>query len=210
MRHELLAVGLLCLLAGCGTLSGTAPHATEAAPTAETMQAVRLNNLLTALGMVVTGTPTEQAEVMAAANRDYEQEGHQGLSALRYGLLLAAPDHPARNPEQALQVLREALAYPALLNPQERSLAGVEIGRVNAELRLATENQRLVAESQLERDRPRNSSSTAAQTRQMQALQEQNAQLRKERDEALAKLNAIAEFERRQADRPPANEGRNP
>lgn len=209
MRHELLAAGMLCLVAGCGTLSGTASHAPDPAPTNEALQAVRLNSLLLPLGTVVTGTPTEQAEVMASAVQDYEQ-ARQGPAALRYGLLLAAPSHPARNPQLAQQVLREALAYPALLNAPERALAAVELERVSTELRLAAENQRLVAESQQERDRPRNGPSNATTTRQMQALQEQNAQLRKERDDALARLNAIAEFEKRQADRPPANEGRNP
>jgi hypothetical protein len=209
MRHELLATGLLFLLGACGTLPGADPNTPDPAPTSEALQAVRLNSLLLPLGTVVTGTPTEQAEVMASAVQDFEQ-ARQGPAALRYGLLLAAPSHPARNPELAQQVLREALAYPALLNAPERALAAVELERVTTELRLAAENQRLVAESQQERDRPRNGPSTAANARQMQALQDQITQLRKERDDALARLNAIAEFERRQADRPPANEGRNP
>lgn len=207
MRAVLFAA-LLGLMAGCTTL----PVPRERVPdplTDEQIQAAQLAGLMHDLQLAVSGTPTQQAEVMASARYVFEQ-ARQGPAALRFGLLLAAPTHPSRNPAEAQQVLRECLTRPELLTTLERALAMVELERVSAELRLNEENERLVAESQQERNRQRGEPSTTVLNRQLQTAQEQNAQLRKALDEARAKLDAIAEFERRQADRPPASEGRNP
>lgn len=198
----------LLLLAGCSTPPVLREAAPDPAVAIETIQAAQLNSHLAALHLVVTGTPTEQAEVMAAARQAWEQ-ARQGPAALRYALLLAAPAHPARDPLQAQQLLREVLSWPELLSTIERALAMVELERINAELRVSSENERLVAEARQERERQRSGPSTAALTRQLQNAQEENARLNKALEEARAKLDAIAEFERRQADRPPASEGRN-
>lgn len=207
--HHVLIAAVLGLLAGCTSL----PEQRERPPeplTDEQIQAAQLAGVMHDLQLVVSGTPTQQAEVMASARHAFEQ-ARLGPAALRFGLLLAAPTHASRNPVEAQQVLRECLTRPELLTPVERALAQVELERVSAELRLNEENERLVAESQQERNRQqRGEPSTAALNRQLQSAQEQNAQLRKALEEARAKLDAIAEFERRQADRPPASEGRNP
>lgn len=195
--------------AGCTSLPALRERPAEPAPTGEAIQMVQVSSLLEALASVVHGSPAQQAEVMAAARHDFEQARH-GPAALRYGLLLAAPIHPLRNPVEAQQLLRESLSRPELLSAMERALAQVELERVTAELRLNDENQRLVTESQEARDRQRNEPSTAALARQLQAAQEQNARLRTQLDDARSKLDAIIDFERRQADRPPTSEGRNP
>lgn len=200
---------LLGLLTGCSGMGLQREPPADAVPTSEAIQAAQVNSLLTALASVVGGTPASQAEVMAAARQDFEQ-ARQGPAALRYGLLLAAPAHPARNPAEAQHLLRESLARPELLSAMERALAQVELERINAELRLSDENQRLLAESQQAREQQDAEPTAATLTRQLQAAQEQNAQLRRSLEDARAKLDAIAEFERRQNDRPPASEGRNP
>ena len=131
--------------------------------------------------------------------------------------MLAAPSHAARDPSQAQRVLRETLARPELLNTVERALAVVELQRVDAELRLAAENERLVAEAQRERERQKAAPSPAAIGRRLQAEQEENARLKKALDEARAKLDAIVNIElersapnRGNPDRPPSSEARNP
>jgi DNA repair exonuclease SbcCD ATPase subunit len=92
----------------------------------------------------------------------------------------------------------------------------VELQRVEAELRLSTEGERLVTELQRERDRQRTVPSTSnAMTKRLQTEMEENSRLRKLLDEARAKLDAIATIERNISSRPPAapapaNEGRNP
>lgn len=93
----------------------------------------------------------------------------------------------------------------------------VELQRVDAELRIATENERLVGEAQRERDRQRAAPSLTALNRRLQAEQEENARLKKALDEARAKLDAIVNIElersaptRSNPERPPSSEGRNP
>lgn len=209
MRPDLPGCLLLGLLAGCASLPASRSPAPSPAPVVESIQSTQLTSLLASLLRVVEGTPAEQAEEIAVARAGYEQ-ARQGPAALRYGLLLAAPRHPARDPAQAQQLLREALARPELLSINERALGLVELERITPELLAIAENQRLVAELQQERDRQRNAPASAAITRQLQAANEQNAQLRRALEEARAKLDAIAELERRQADRPPAGATREP
>lgn len=208
-RKPLLLLALAAALGACTTLPVARERPVDTQPTSESIQATQLRGLLGELARVVGGSPAEQAEVMADARHDFEQ-ARLGSAALRYGLLLAAPVHPGRDPVEAQQVLRESLAHPELLSAMERTLGHVELERINAELRLGDENQRLLVESQQARERQRSEPSSAALTRQLQAAQEQNAQLRKALDDARAKLDAIAEFERRQTERPPASEVRNP
>jgi hypothetical protein len=198
MRPRLITVLVLGLMTGCASLPDGRARPADTAPSGEIMEAVRLNSLLAAVLTVVTGTPTEQAEVMAAAKQGHEQSRSGGPALLRYGLLLAAPAHPARDPVQAQQLLREALARRELLSSLEQALATVELERVSSELRAGTENTRLVDELRQERDRARSGASSAALTRQLQAANEQNALLRRQLDEARAKLDALAELERRQ------------
>jgi hypothetical protein len=211
MPHKAaLLVGVL-LLPGCASLSGTGGERTAvpAPPSSDAIQSAQLASYIGALQTVVQGSPTEQAEIMASARAGYDQ-AKQGPATLRYGLLLAAPGHPARDAPQALRLLREALARPELLGTMERALAVVELQRVDAELRLAIENERLIADAQRERDRQRTAPSNTALTRRLQAETEENARLRKALDEARAKLDAIANIERSLSDRPPATEGRTP
>jgi hypothetical protein len=201
---------ILLALAGCGSLpklNDRPPPA--AAPSGEAIQAAQLASLVIAMQTVVQGSPTEQAEVLAVARSGYEQ-ARQGPAVLRYALLLAAPGHPARDPLLAQRLLREALARPELLSIMERALATVEQQRVDAELRLSGENERLVAEAQRERDRQRSAPSSAALAKRLQTEAEENARLRKALDEARAKLDAIANIERTISDRPPASEARKP
>jgi hypothetical protein len=218
MRPE-RALAVLCLaLAGCGSmgaLKGEKPVA-ALAPTTESIQAAQFASYVTGLQQLVQGSPAEQAEVVAAAHSAYDQ-AHQGPAALRYGLVLAAPGHPARDPAQAQRVLRETLARPELLNIVERALAVVELQRVDAELRIVAENERLVGEAQHERERQRTAPSLAAANRRLQAEQEENARLKKALDEARAKLDAIVNIElersapnRTPTERPSSSEGRNP
>ncbi len=206
--RAILACLLAGLLAGCTAMPLREPPV-ETPPTGEVLEAAQINSLLDDLLRVTSGTPTEQAEILARARHDFDQD-RGGAAALRYGLLLAAPEHPGRNPREAQQLLRESLARPEWLSTMERALAHVELERINAELRLGDENLRLLTETQQARERQRSEPNAAALTRQLQTAQAENAQLRESLRDARSKLDAIAELERRQNDRPPATEGRNP
>jgi len=200
MPRNLLLAGATAMLAGCAGMAGLHPAPPPPAVTAETVQATQLASYVNALQTVVQGTPAEQAEVLAAARAGYEQ-ARQGPAVLRYALLLAVPGHPGHDAQQAQRLLREALARPELLSPIERALAAVQAAQLEQELGLAAENTRLVAENQQEQDRQRNDSSSAALARRLQDELGENTRLRKELDEARAKLDAIATIERNVPDR---------
>ena len=210
LHLRLLGLAALALLTACAGLGdGRDKPQPVAAPSSEMVLASQFAGFVAGLQQLVQGSPAEQAEVLASARAGYDQ-AHQGPAALRYALVLATPGHAGRDPAQAQKLLREVLARPELLTPVERGYAVVELQRMDSELRLTAENQRLVEESQRERARPSNGSSTAALTRRLQTEQEENARLRRQLEEAKAKLDAVADIERSNADRPAANEGRTP
>lgn len=76
---------------------------------------------------------------------------------------------------------------------------------INARLALLSENQRLVAEGDRE-DKER----LQALNRRLQAQSVENARLKQELDEALAKLEAVADLERSLAERQTGPKGTQP
>jgi hypothetical protein len=206
------ASGLLCLslLTACGTLTDAQKPRTQASPlAAEVEAAALLARHIEALQQLVQGSPAEQAEIVSSLRVAYEQS-HQAAATMRYAFALAAPGHPARDPARAQQLLREALATPERLAPVERGLALIELQRVDAELRLTEENQRLTADVQRERNRDRSPTVTAVAAKRLQAEIDENAKLRRALEEARAKLDAIANIERNITDRKTPTEGRRP
>jgi len=80
----------------------------------------------------------------------------------------------------------------------ERALAFLELQKVDSQLTLAAENRRLQSTaSRDERDK------LTQLNKRLQTETEENARLRKELDEARAKLDAIANIERSLSERKP-------
>lgn len=212
MRHSVYQFAgaiVVGALAGCSSIAELRRDTAPTGPTPEAQQAAQLNSYASALSQLVQGSPAEQAELIAAARAAYGP-ARAGPAALRYGLMLAAPNHPGHDAVLAQRLLREALARPELLSVTERALAIVEVQRVERELRATAEVERLTAELQRERDRQRTAAPSASVARRLQTEMDENARLRKALDEARAKLDAIANIERSISDRPPATEGRTP
>jgi len=206
LRRIALLVGV-ATLAGCGvTLGGGGTRPTEPTPVVDRVgaSATLTASYLEGLQRLVQGAPAEQAEMLAGAKRDYEitpTSSHQ----LRYALVLAAPGHAGQDLPHAQKLLRELLATPETLLPVEKALAFLELQRVDRELTLSAENQRL--QSSAERnDRER----LAAFNRRLQTELDENAKLKRELEEAHAKLEAIANIERSANKRKPAAEGSTP
>ncbi len=214
-----LALVVACAIAGCASLQGTPPPRGNAAlpPASELQASSAIAGTLDLLQRLLQGGPAEQAEALASARMAYE-ENPRGGAQLRYALALAAPRHPARDPALSQKLLRELLAAPETLLPLERSLALIELQRVDTELRLTTENHRLMAEAERERNRDRGggAAASAALNRRLQAEMDENARLRKALDEARAKLDAVATIEQNITERKPPTptpaptEGRRP
>jgi outer membrane murein-binding lipoprotein Lpp len=208
MRSKLTAgvVGSL-LLAGCATDFGARER--EARPPAPVVDknaasVAVLTDDLQLLQRLAQAAPAEQAEIVAAAQRDYDTAptpSHQ----LRLGLVLANPGHPATDLPKAQRLLRELMANPEMLLPVERALAFLELQQIDDHLTLEAENRRLQGDA-VRADRER----LGTVNRRLQLETDENARLRKELEEARAKLDAIANIERSLNERKPSNQGPQP
>jgi hypothetical protein len=203
-----LATAFLASLSACetGVMSRNAPRPVEPAPVIDrtAASATLVSNYLESLQRLVQSAPAEQAETMAAAQREYDlapTPSHQ----LRLALILSTPGHSGTDLPRAQRLLRELMAAPVALLPAERALAFLEQQKVDAQLSLAAENKRLQG-NVVRNDRDRN----AQQNKRLQAEMDENARLKKELEEAQAKLDAISDIEKSLNERKPSAESRNP
>jgi hypothetical protein len=157
-----------------------------------------LADYLTLLQKLVNGPPAQQAEILASAQHDYDgapTPSHE----LRLALILGTQGHPGTNLARAQGLLRELMANPEMLTPGERALASLELSQIDDHLTLETENRRLQAEA-VKQDH----ALVANVNHRLQAEMDENARLRKELEEARAKLDAISNIERSLNERKPA------
>jgi len=198
------ATALLALLslAGCtgGLMSGRTPAPAPVASPASTAAAL-LAGYLELLQKLLTGAAAEQAEIVTQAQHDYDAAPTPSHE-LKLALILGTPGHPATNLPKAQGLLRELMANPETLLPGERALAMLELSQIDDHLTLEAENRRLQAEA------ARTDRALVASARQrLQTEMDENARLRKELDEARAKLAAIANIERSLNERKPGPSG---
>jgi hypothetical protein len=161
-----------------------------------------LNEDLLLLQKLVQGQPSEQAEIVASAQRDYDTAPTPSHT-LKLALILGTPGHPATSLTRAQALLRELMANPEMLLPGERALAFLTLSQIDDHLTLEAENFRLQADA-VRADREH----VASANHRLQTELDENARLRKELDEARAKLDAIANIERSLNERKPGSSGR--
>jgi hypothetical protein len=205
--NSVLALGLaLCGCANIDTLRTPPPpqQSENRTEDRDTVAAVLMASTFQSMQHLAQAAPAEQAEIVAAAREAYER-APQGSAKLRYALLLATPGHPARDPVLAQKLLRELAAQPETLLPLERAVALIELAQLNDEQGLKADNERLQSDEQ-RADHERG----AATQRRLQAELDENARLRKQLEDAQAKLDAIANIERNLTQRKSANEGGQP
>jgi hypothetical protein len=195
----LLAALTLC---GCAAMSGQ--HAPAPAPVVNSSAAAStlLGDYLQLLQRLVQGPPAEQAEIVASAQREYDSAPTPSRE-LKLALILGTPGHPAADLPKAQGLLRELMANPEMLLPGERALTFLELSQIDDHLTLETENRRLQADA-VRADKER----MASANHRLQTEMDENTRLRKELEEARAKLDAIANIERSLNDRKPDNSGR--
>lgn len=199
------ALGAVCaalLGAGCASLPGKNPPP----PPPVVDQAAVANAVLSAylqmLQSLLQGQPAQQAEIVADAQRDYDSTPTPSRE-LKLALILGTSGHPATDLPRAQKLLREVLANPEMLLPGERALAFLKLSQIDEHLTLETENRRLQSEvMRLDHER------VASANHRMQAELDENARLRKELEEARAKLQAIFNIERSLNERKPGDAGR--
>jgi hypothetical protein len=191
-------------LAACASLNG--PHAPPPPPVVNPAAASStvLGDDLQLLQRLVQGPPAEQAEIVSSAQREYDSAPTPSRG-LKLALILGTPGHPATDLTKAQGLLRELMANPEMLLPGERALAFLELSQIDDHLTLEAENRRLQADA-IRADKER----MASANHRLQTEMDENTRLRKELDEARAKLDAIANIERSLNERKPSNDGHQP
>jgi len=161
-----------------------------------------LNEDLLLLQKLVQGKPSEQAEIVANTQREYDIAPTPSHT-LKLALILGTPGHPATSYTRSQALLRELMANPEMLLPGERALAFLTLSQIDDHLTLDAENLRLQADA-ARADREH----VASANHRLQAEMDENARLRKDLEEARAKLDAIANIERSLNERKPGSSGR--
>jgi hypothetical protein len=208
VAHGTLLV-VLALASGCSTLARFGPANPSGRPLApavdrDTQVAAVLADTIQTMQRLAAGSPAEQAEIVTSARQAYERAPGGGAQ-LRYALMLATPGHASRDAEQARQLLRALSAQPEALAPVERAIMLLELARLDRELGLVGDNERLQAIVLSSADQEH----LAAANRRLQSSLEDNARLRHQVEELQAKLDAVANIERSLNERKSNTEGRN-
>jgi hypothetical protein len=189
------------LAAGCTSLAGQRAPAPAPVVSPQATASALLAGYLQLLQRLVSGPAADQAEIVATAQHDFDlapTPSHQ----LKLALILGTQGHPGTDLVKAQTLLRELMANPEVLLPGERALAFLQLSQIDDHLTLEAENRRL----QTDAARADREHIAKANTR-LQAEADENARLRKELDEARAKLAAIANIERSLNERKPGTTG---
>ncbi len=190
-RDALLVAGFACLVVGGCSVDGWSglKRTPETKPTPVIDDSHVISDYLTTLDRLGQGGIAEQAEILDSTRSAYLTDPST-RNRLRYAFVLAVPGHSATDPEGARRLLGEALATPETLLESERALAQLMVREIDARLALAQENAALKTETTTgERDR------IASLNRRLQQETAEKEKLRRELEEALKKLEAIATLE---------------
>lgn len=186
-----LTACLAALTAGCAAFMAGRANTAPAPPASPvSSSATQLTQDLAVLQRLQQGAPAQQAEIAADAQREYDTAPTPSRE-LKLALVLATPGHPATNLPKAQGLLRELTANPQMLTPAERSLSALELSQIDDYLTLTEENRRLQSDAAHAAQEH-----AANANHRLQTEMDENARLRKELDEAHAKLDAIANIER--------------
>ena len=187
-----VTVVAVALLGGCAQTKSFFSGMSKSPPSsgdAGILGAPEADYYLTELYNLASGDPATQAEIYADAHSAWQlTPGPQ--TNLRYALVLATAGHPEADPEQAQSILRELLTQTELMTADEVSLATIHLKSVE---------QLIVANSEARRLRA--STSRAAQTQEaatnqrLAIVEAENRRLRRDLEDAEAKLEAITTIE---------------
>ena len=153
------------------------------------------------LEKLIAAPPQQQMQIVGSAEEDFHTTPTPSKK-LRLALILGTPDQAGSDLPRAQQMLQDLSSdpQPSLL-PAERTLVTLQLKQIGDYLTLEAENRTLQAD--------------AARADQLGALKHrldgaagENAKLKKELDEAKAKLAAIANIEKSLNERKPGNEGK--
>lgn len=209
MRHSIpgglgaLALAAALLASGCSTDFFTQKPSQPAAPVIDhrAASAEALADDFAVLNKLIAAPPAEQMQMVGAAEEEL-QLAPTPSRKLRLALLLGTPDQAGADLPRAQQMLQELSSDPhSSLLPGERSLVALQLKQIGDYLTLQTENRTLQADAA-------RADQLAALKRRLDGAAGENAKLKRQLDEAKAKLAAIANIEKSLNERKPGNEGR--
>lgn len=186
---------LASALAGCASLG---PSNAEREPEDAAAQGARASAsaadgiavYLAALRSLIEGDAVVQADVFRGVAAAAEA-APTTTNRLMLALALATPKHPSSDAARAEMLLRELLAAPDALLPEEQVLVLIHLRDVE---------ERLVLDAEADRLQRALSAATAQRndraSQQLQAALEENRRLQAQLDEVQAKLDAITNIER--------------
>jgi len=198
VRHLVVAAAAIWL-AACTTGGRPQPDAAARPRTDEAPPASALTEYLEVLDTMSSATPDVQTATLSAARESWQQRSsvHDGLV---YAIALGAPGHAESNPVEAARLLTTLLAraQPDGLTGDVRRLAEALRQEFSARTALYAE----IARQKETATRELRESSLLSEAR-IEDLTTDLARLRRERDEARRKLQAITDMERQLIEKEP-------
>ena len=153
------------------------------------------------LSRLVAASPDQQLQIVGAAEQDFRTTPTPSKK-LRLALILGTPEQAGSDLPRAQQMLQELAADPdSSLLPGEKSLIALQLKQIGDYLTLEAENRTLQADAA-------RADQLASLKHRLDGAAGENAKLKKQLEEARAKLAAIANIEKSLNERKPGNEGR--
>jgi hypothetical protein len=205
MRRSSAAVALSAALiaSGCTTdfFAQKPPQAPKPVINHKAASSEALADDFTVLGKLMLAPPDQQMQIVGAAEEDF-QATPTPSKKLRLALILGTPDQAGADLPRAHQMLQELATDPeSSLLPGERSLVTLQLKQIGDYLTLEAENRTLQADAA-------RADQLAGLKRRLDGAAGENAKLKRQLEEAQAKLAAIANIEKSLNERKPGNEGR--
>jgi hypothetical protein len=153
------------------------------------------------LDRLIEAPAQQQMQIVGSAEEDFRTTPTQSKK-LRLALILGTPDQAGSDLPRAEEMLQELSDDPqSSLLPGERTLLSLQLKQISDYLTLVAENRTLQADAA-------RANQLAPLKHRLDGAAGENAKLKKELQEAQAKLAAIANIEKSLNERKPGNEGK--
>ena len=153
------------------------------------------------LDKLIEAAPQQQMQIVGSAEEEFRTTPTQSRK-LRLALILGTPDQAGSDLPRAEEMLQELSDDPqSSLLPGERTLLSLQLKQIGDYLTLEARNRTLQADAA-------RANQVAPLKHRLDGAAGENAKLKKELQEAQAKLAAIANIEKSLNERKPGNEGK--
>ncbi|MGH8288881.1 MAG: hypothetical protein ACREV7_07605 [Steroidobacteraceae bacterium] len=193
-----LALSATLLASGCASLFPPQPAPPAPKPVIDRKAASShaLANDFAVLDNLMMAAPDQQMAITGTAEEAFQRTPTPSRK-LRLALILATPDQAGADLPRAHQMLAELASDPeSSLLPGERSLVALQLKQIGDYLTLEQENSTLQADAA-------RVDQIAGLKRRLDGAAEENVKLKKQLEEARAKLAAIANIEKSLNERKP-------